>query len=202
MKIRKKIGIIGGSFNPIHQGHLIIAEWFRQELMLDLIIFIPTFISPFKLEDSEVIDPMDRLAMLKLAIESNSKFIYDDFEINKKAVSYTIDTLKYLKSKYLNSDLFYLIGEDQAQKFNKWNKWEDILSIVQLCIARRDFNDEQIKSINEVFKSIKYTPVWISSPKIEISSTEIRNRVKKGKSIKYLTDDKVVDYIISNNVYN
>ena len=203
MKKRKKVGIIGGSFNPIHYGHLIIAEWFKQELGLDLVIFIPAFVSPFKVEDeiASSANSIDRYSMLKLAIEDNSNFICDDYEVNRKIVSYSIDTIKYLKNKYLNSDLFLLIGEDQAIRFNQWNKWREIISICQLCIAGREFNGKQIGLINELFDVVNYSATWISSPKIEISSTDIRNRVKSNKSIRYLTTNKVIQYIQSNELY-
>ncbi len=203
MKRRKKIGIIGGSFNPVHNGHLIIAEWFKQELELDLVIFIPAYFSPFKVNENiqDSVDSLDRYNMLKLATEDNRSFIVDDFEIIKKTISYSIDTIKYIKSKYLNSEFYLLIGEDQAIRFNQWNKWREIISFCQLCIARREFDTKQINQINNFFDAVDYTPVWISSPKIEISSTEIRYRVKSNKSIRYLTSDKVVNYISANELY-
>jgi nicotinate-nucleotide adenylyltransferase len=200
---RKKIGIIGGSFNPVHNGHLVIAEWFKQEIGLDLVIFIPAYVSPFKVDErlSNSVTDIDRYNMLKLAIEDNKSFICDDFEINRKVISYSIETVKHLKRKYINSDLFLLIGEDQAVRFNQWFKWLEILGICRLCIACREFDSQQIQLINQLFSAVNYSPQWISSPKIEISSTDIRQRVKSQKSIKYLTADKVVNYIYSNELY-
>lgn len=200
-KIEKKIGIIGGSFNPIHNGHLIIAEWFRDFLKLDKVIFIPAYHSPFKVDNTQTIDSVHRVNMVQLAISSNKSFLLDDYEIAKKTISYSYDTLKYLKNKYINSELYLLIGEDQAMRFNQWYNWREILRITRLCIARREFDPEQLRLIKDFYEAVNYAPIFIDSPKIEISSTEIRRRISIGKSIKYLVNDNVFNYIIDNDLY-
>ncbi len=197
----KKIGIIGGSFNPIHTGHLIIADWFKDALNLDKVIFIPAYISPFKTDESRVIDPAHRLNMVQLAISTNKSFICEDYEVNKKTVSYSYDTLTYLKNKYINSEMHLLIGEDQAFRFNQWFNWREILRFVRLCIAGREFDAEQFRLIKDFFDAVNYSPIYIDSPKIEISSTEIRKRRTNNKSIKYLVTDNVYNYIIDNDLY-
>ena len=126
-------------------------------------------------------------------------------EIQRNGISYTIDTLKYLKSKYLNAELFLLIGEDQAINFNKWNRWQEILKYSQLCIAGRNQNLELSETtqetINNIFDEIKYKPIWITSPLMDISSSNIRNRISKGQSIKYQVPNSVLSYIEKNNLY-
>lgn len=206
MRKPKKIGIVGGSYNPIHNAHLIIAEHFREQMDLDLVLLIPSNISPNKVAQiNKYIDSTHRLNMVVLACRNNKYFRVDDVEIQRNGISYTIDTLKYLKSKYLNAELFLLIGEDQAINFNKWNRWQEILKYSQLCIAGRNQNLELSETtqetINNIFDEINYKPIWITSPLMDISSSNIRNRISKGQSIKYQVPNSVLSYIEKNNLY-
>lgn len=201
----QKIGIIGGTFNPPHIGHLIIAEHFVNYCNLDKCIFIPANLSPFKTEDdaAKSIAPKSRADMVKLAIQGNEKFEIDTFEIDKRGVSRSIDTIRYLENKYPGDSLYMLIGEDQAKDFKKWASYRDILEKAYLCIAdRTEFlaHGEKKHILDELtFNSKK--PICIDSPNLEISSTEIRNKIKIGHSIKYLIPKDVLNYIFSNKIY-
>lgn len=202
MKKWKKIGIVGGSYNPIHSAHLIIAENFKEQLNLDLVLLIPSNISPNKAAlQNQYIDSIHRLNMVKLACRSNKYFRVDDIEIQRSGISYTIDTIKYLRGKYLNAELYLLVGEDQAEKFNQWMKWEEILKLTQLCIACRDLDSNNKVLVNEIFEAVNYKPIWIKSPLIDISSTNIRNRLKKGETIRYQVPNSVFNYIDKNCLY-
>ena len=198
-----KIGIFGGSFNPVHLAHLIVAETFSDSLNLDLTLFIPAYFSPFKVREEYEIKDIDRISMLKLALKKNPKFDIELFEIKQKKISYTINTIDYLKTNNPEYDLFLLIGMDQALSFKKWNNWERILDSVQLCIADR--NDPSEKSIvSDIESELTFNnkkPFFIDSPLIEISSSQIRNKISKGESIKYLVNESVEQYIKKHNLY-
>ncbi len=195
-----QIGIFGGSFNPVHIGHLIIANFFVEEFKLDYCYFVPNFISPFKIEEYELIPPQGRLEMLKIAIEDNPKFKIDSFEIDKGGISYTFETIQYFQHRFPYSKLFLLIGSDQAEKFTQWKNWGTILNASYLVIARRTLNnlDLQYSNIPSSFHSKIF---FLNNPLIEISSSNIREYIKKGFSIKYLVPEKVNNYLEKNKFF-
>lgn len=201
----KKIGLIGGSFNPIHIAHLIIADRFVEQLQLDRAFFIPAYRSPFKLEEDphEIATAKQRLEMLQLAIADHPRFRIDPYEIEKGGISYTADTVQYFRKRYPSAELFLLVGSDQAAAFTRWFRWEEILQTVQLCIARRPFVVPA-----DIERALTYTltvdhkqPIWVDAPLLGISSTMIRQRVQKGQSIRYLVPKAVEQYILDNRLY-
>jgi len=207
--MNNKIGIIGGTFNPIHNAHLLIAEQFYDQMGLANCYFVPSFISPFKINNSnnseQIVSPDDRLEMVNLALGNNPHFLIDKFELDRKCISYTINTVHYFKEKFPNSELFFLIGQDQANYFIKWQKWQKIIEIAQLVIAKRvddlKFPTRQRDKITEELSINGKKPLWISNTNMEISSSEIRKKIIAGKSTNYLLPDAVYDYIKNNNLY-
>ncbi|MGA2296500.1 MAG: nicotinate (nicotinamide) nucleotide adenylyltransferase [FCB group bacterium] len=199
----KKIGIIGGTFNPVHLAHLIIAEQFTNELQLDTCYFFPCFISPFKTDVASKTENVaeHRLQMLKLATQSNPKFIVDDFEIVQKGISYTYNTILYLKEKEPDSKFYLLIGSDQALSFKQWSNWEKILESVQVCVAFRADDLEKEPEIIDILMYKFHTPIILHSPIINISASQIREKIKQKNSIKSLVPDTVEDYIYSHKLY-
>ncbi|MFA5833149.1 MAG: nicotinate (nicotinamide) nucleotide adenylyltransferase [Bacteroidota bacterium] len=190
-----KTGIYGGTFNPPHVGHLIVAEQVRTELSLDKITFIPSYISPHKQEgESDIAE--HRLAMTKLAVSSNVKFDCSDIEIAKRETSYTIITLEQLKNKNPHDSLFLIIGMDNYLTFHLWKEPQRILTMATLVVMNRPGYPQQV---NEVIGT-KNT-VFIDVPNIDISSSEIRRRVNEQKSIHYLVPNTVEEYIHSNNLF-
>ncbi|MCX7735735.1 MAG: nicotinate (nicotinamide) nucleotide adenylyltransferase [Candidatus Kapabacteria bacterium] len=202
--MNKRIGIIGGTFNPIHIAHLIIAETFFYQLQLDKCFFVPTYISPFKINNTNDLVAIEhRLEMLKISINENKKFEIDTYEIDKEEISYTINTIEYFKSRFPKDELFLLIGDDQAIYFDKWKDWTKIIEKVQLCIAKRKFDlkDRDREKINNTLSSKNKSPIWLDNPIIEISSESIRERIRNNKPIKYLVTKEVEKYIINNKLY-
>ncbi len=189
----KKVCIIGGSFNPIHIGHLILANTVLEELNLDEMIFVPCYIQPLK-GDKDFASSTHRLEMVKLAIQSNPQFTLSDIEINRKGKSYTVDTLKFFKKKYEN--LYFVIGADNIRDFHKWKEPDTILKIANLIVTNRGGINIQIPEKIRGKKIISCT-----IPQIEISSTMIREKIRNGQSIKYLVPEAVEKYIIQNNLY-
>ena len=189
----KTIGIYGGTFDPIHTGHLIIAQSVCEMRKLGKIIFIPSFISPHK-TDSISSSPKHRLNMLKLAIKGIPSFDYSDLEINNENISYTIDTVRKLKSTYKNIEL--IIGYDNIITFDTWKEPDELLKLVKLIVLRRKVKDEN-------FKRKKYfsEAIFVDTPFIEIYGTDIRKRVKNNKNINFLVPQKVMAYIYKHNLY-
>ncbi|HAQ62064.1 TPA: nicotinate (nicotinamide) nucleotide adenylyltransferase [Candidatus Delongbacteria bacterium] len=194
--MKKKIGLFGGSFDPIHTAHLIIASVIRQEFDLEKIIFIPNYISPFK-ENSSTSDISYRIEMIKLSISGNKEFELSDFEALQKRAVYTCETIEYFKSLHPDYDLTLIIGNDAYKTFKKWKNSSYILDNAEIIIAERS-EQAVIDPDHAGFR------VMISRkcPKIEISSTFIRKMVADNLNIKYLVNEKVRHYIIGKNIYN
>ncbi|MDP1678024.1 MAG: nicotinate-nucleotide adenylyltransferase [Bacteroidota bacterium] len=190
-----KIGIYGGTFNPPHMGHLIVAEQVRAELGLDEIMFIPSFITPHKQEgESEIAD--HRLEMTKLAIADNLKFKYSDIEVTKKETSFTIHTLEHLKPEHPADSFYLIIGMDNYLTFHLWKEPSKILEAATLVVMNRPGYSKQV---NEVIGT-KNT-LFVDVPNIDISSSNIRQRVKEKISIHYLVPNDVEEYILSNGLF-
>lgn len=188
----KKVGIFGGTFNPPHNGHLIVAKSVYNQLKLDELIFVPSYISPFK-NNGEEVNAIHRYEMLKIIMGENKNFIISDYEINKKGVSYTIDTLKYFKNNIKNAELFLIIGADS---FNEIEKWKDFSEYVEYCKIVA-MNRENTKIINKNNLDV----IQINVPRIPISSSMIREKISKNESIKDFVEENVLTYINSNNLY-
>ncbi|WP_299239030.1 nicotinate (nicotinamide) nucleotide adenylyltransferase [Sulfurihydrogenibium sp.] len=205
------IALFGGSFDPVHLGHLRIAEDIREYYNFSKIIFIPAYHSPLK--EYHFSSPEDRLRMLDLSIRNNPFFETSDFEINKKEKSYTIDTIKYFKEK-LGYNPFFIVGSDAFLTLDKWKEPINLLENTNFIVVSRDNTDfEKIKefllvkfSYNRLCEdnnlNLSETKVYFfKSRQLEISSTEIRNRVKAGESIKYLVLPEVEEYIYVRRLY-
>lgn len=193
-----KIGIMGGTFNPIHNAHLLIAELAREEYGLERIIFVTGGNPPHK--ESNV-SAEHRFKMTRLAIEDNEYFEDDDFEIKRSEKSYTLHTLKFLKDKYPEDELFFIIGEDSLADLPKWYKTEEILELCSLLVFARKSHKTFLGTLNKMRKKYKENIYPISAPIIEISSTDIRNRIRDTKSIKYMVPDKVIEYVKEHRFY-
>jgi nicotinate-nucleotide adenylyltransferase len=182
-----RIGIYGGTFNPVHHGHLILARQALEEFKLDRLIFVPAAESPFKIQNHTA-PAGDRLAMLQSAIAGEDRFAVDPLEIERGGVSYSIDTVKIFRSRDPKAELFFLVGEDNADRLAEWHRFEELKKLVCFVVLSR----------SEDFESSDYPVV---QRRIEISSTEIRNRVAKQESITYLVPESVKHYIEQHQLY-
>jgi nicotinate-nucleotide adenylyltransferase len=198
----EKIGLFGGTFNPLHFGHIKIAEAFIKSLDLTKCVFIPANISPFKTDiiDNTAIDAIHRLNMLAHGLAVYSNFEYDDFEIRSGGVSYTYLTLEYFKAIHPESKLFWLIGGDHIAKFDQWKNYRYVLEMAELAVVNRnsELSDEDIKYISDLTGG---NSTIIDLPLIHISSTDIRNRIKEGLGIEGLVPERVIEYIEENGLY-
>jgi len=182
-----RIGIYGGTFNPVHHGHLILARQALEEFKLDRLVFVPAAESPFKIQNHSA-PADDRLAMLRLAIASEDRFSVDPLEIDRGGISYSIDTVKVFRNRDPGAELFFLVGEDNADRLTEWQRFEELKKLVCFVVLSR----------SEDFQSPEYPVV---QRRIEISSTEIRNRVANQESITYLVPESVKHYIEQHQLY-
>lgn len=191
-----KIAILGGTFDPPHLGHLILADTVLKELNYDKVLFIPSKIPPHKNISGEVSNE-DRLNMLKLSIEDDKRFSFDDYELKSEGISYTIKTLNYLYENYdIDGKIALIIGADLIKDFHKWKEPEKISELANIVAVNREESDNLDKENIE-----QYNIKIIIAPRIDISSTLIRERIKKNKAFRYFLNDKVYNYIISNKLY-
>lgn len=189
----KPVGILGGSFDPVHIGHLITSYEVLQKRNLEKIIFVPCNLSPHKI-DQKITENFHRLNMLNLAIEEFPSFEVCDYEIRKGDVSYTYDTLIELKKSYDNMEL--IIGFDNLVVFEKWNRPDDIFQLAKIVVMKREI-DCIPTTRNKYFDSA----IILDTTLVDISSTEIRERVINKLTIDYLVPTKVKEYITQNGLY-
>lgn len=197
----KKYGIFGGSFNPIHYGHLMICEYIKEEMGLDKVIFIPTGNPPHK--ELEV-SAEDRYEMVRLAISPNPDFEISDIETTRVKKSYTVDTIRELKKIYKEEKLYFLIGLDSLFQLKTWMKIGDLSQEIEFVVALRPgyLDKEEInKEIDFLRENFGTKINLIKTPLYEISSTDLRDRIREGKSLRYLIPKKVLDYIEESGFY-
>lgn len=189
------IGILGGTFNPPHIGHLIVAEHVRTELALDRILFIPAATPPHKVNDG-IIDAHHRVQMLRLATQDNPHFDVAEIEIARGGVSYTADTLQQLHVEHPSDQFFLLIGMDNLLEFHTWRSPEAILELATVVVMTRPGF-----APHDVPAAMREKVVICPVPEIDIASRQIRKRVAEGKSIRYLVPDSVREYITRFELY-
>lgn len=198
----RKIGILGGTFNPIHMGHLIIAENAYDECHLDEVWLMPAHIPPHKQGQYILADEL-RLAMVQCAVADKPYFKVSDFEMKLDAVSYTANTLGLLREMYPENEYYFIMGADSLYGIETWYKPEEIFARASILVAARD--QASLYDINNKAKILRKrygADIYIMSvPKIEISSTAIRERVAAGRSINYFVPDPVRDFIYKNRIY-
>ena len=201
MMQRQKIGIMGGTFDPIHNGHIWTAKSIYELLELDQVIFIPAFIPPHK-QGQNFASAEHRYHMTQMAVEGYEYFSVSDMEIRRNNVSYTYDTIKELKVMYPEADLYFIIGADTIQQLYSWYRIQELLQLVTFVAADRPGYRNAIDVAEEKLGSISREKIIIlDTPDIEISSTEIRERIRKGQRLKSLVPVSVENYIREKGLY-
>ena len=195
MSRRKKICLFGGTFDPPHIGHLLVAQTIFEAENFDNIVFIPTFKTPRK---NNITHIKDRLAMLRMGVTSNPNFEISDLEIQRGGTSYSIDTIREYKSDqdYDSRELYYLIGSDSLQTFHTWEEPREILDECQVIVALRPgFRPSDIS--NWILRKVRFASI----PRFEISSSTIRSRWQENKTIRYMVTQPVWEYINDHGIY-
>lgn len=195
-----KIGIMGGTFDPIHIGHLILAMEAINYKNLDEVRFIPTGNPNFK-QDKNVTDKQKRFEMVKIATQDNKKFNVCDYEINKNGVTYSWETMKYLRENY-DYDFYFIMGEDSLMSVETWENAEDFLENTKIlaCIRRQEEMSKLDVKIDDL-KSKGYFVEKIPTSFIDISSTKIREKVQTNQDFRYFVPNQVFEYIVRNKLY-
>lgn len=189
------IGLFGGSFNPPHNGHLVLAESVREQYNLSTTFFIPSLVPPHK-QLEHLAPEKDRLAMVERAIAGNRSFLCSDSEIRKRGMSYTIQTVIEFEQTYPHSQLFLIVGIDNFIDFKSWKSQEELLTKTTIIVYDRPgFHRDDIP--RELLRHANFA----SGPVTGISSSDIRLRIKKGKSIRYFVPESVGEYIRTHRLY-
>lgn len=192
-----RLAILGGSFNPIHMGHLIAAEEIRVTLHYDTILFVPAFIPPHKARITEVA-PEDRATMVARAIDTNPHFEMSDFEIARGGISYTIETVRHFYEHYqgrIEGNIALIIGDDLIDGLPTWHKVDDLAKIVDFIVVSREHELEEMNA------RMTWEAIYCVIPQIELSSTMIRTRIAAGVDCRYLVPESVREYIREKALY-
>ena len=206
-----RVGIYGGTFDPVHIGHLISAEAVYHACDLDKVVFIPAYNPPHKKNRS--INAQARLAMLKLATEDNDHFEVDDREILSKEVNYTLNTILDLRAEHPDLDFYYIMGEDSLLQVEQWYEWKKLLSLIRLVVVKRPRSqdiaygsvDADRKTMTDqvnFLRGLGYELTVVDQFAVDISSSSLREYLREGRDTRYLIPDKVLDYIKGENLYD
>lgn len=190
-----RIGIFGGTFDPPHVGHLLLAADARDTLKLDHLIFVPASSQPLKANTPAVASAQDRLEMVRLIVSDDANYQVDEAEIARKGLSYTVDTLEHLSARYRGAELFLLLGQDALESFAQWKNPERIRELATLAVMQRSGRGRP--RVENQSKGV----VTVSTRRVDVSSTEIRERLRAGKSIKGFVPESVERFIDARGLY-
>ncbi len=199
---KKKIGIMGGTFNPIHIGHLILGQTALEQFQLDKVLFMPTKNPPHKRYD-HIVDDAIRAEMVLIAIKDNPHFELSTFEMDREGITYTADTLIQLTNQNPDEEYYFIVGADSLFYIDRWKEPATIFELSKFLAAVRGqtTNKDMLNKIAELNETFHASVELLNSPNIDISSSVIRERVKNGMEIQYYVMPDVARYIQINNLY-
>ncbi len=193
-------GILGGSFDPIHNGHILLAQKVRDSLQLEKVIFIPAYVAPHKIGQSFA-SAADRFAMTGLAVEGISDFSVSDVELRRGSISYTIDTMLELKQMYPRQEFYFIIGADSVPQLKTWNRIEELFALVKFAVVYRRGYEDVLERAREDFGVRAERIVMVHTTECDVSSTAVRQKVQAGQSIRDMVPAAVAEYIGKNGLY-
>ena len=197
-----RIGILGGTFDPPHVGHILLASDARESMGLDRLIFVPTGSQPLKVNNPPVAPGQDRLEMVRLAVADDAYYTVDDTEIQRKGLSFTVDTLEHLAERFSSAKLFFLMGQDALAMFSQWKNPERIRELATLAVMRRGKGEEGSgKGESRTETDRPPGVISVSTRRVDVSSTEIRERLRADKSIKGFVPESVERFIEARGLY-
>ena len=202
IEVKRRIGIIGGSFDPIHHGHLLIAEDAAEQFELDLTLFVPAYHAPLK-DKKPRATPEQRYAMVEAAIADNPRFAISDADFRHHGISYSIDTVARLENDFPSSQFFWILGADQLSQLHRWQNIEELSRRVAFIAFERE-TEGRLEALESLIPEDlpQHAQVhFAQSHAFTVSSTEIRERLQCDKSVKYFLPPSVFDYIKARNLY-
>lgn len=201
MERKRKIGLMGGTFNPIHMAHLILAENAYREFDLDEVVFLPNHFPPHK-RDAHIAPDEDRLAMVRMATEGISYFSVSDMEMTREGYSYSSDTLTELRQAHPDCEYYFIMGGDSIEQLDTWHRPDIILANCIVLAAVREQSDEVFdEQIAALTRKYGADIRKLRIPRLEISSSEIRKRVRGGMSVRFMVPEAVSSYIADKDLY-
>ncbi len=196
----RRVGILGGTFDPPHLGHLILAEYAVEALNLNCLLFVPAADPPHKQHEKNT-PVAHRLAMLKLALGSNSRFTLSRVDVDRPGPHYSLDMVKIIQGQNPGAELYFVMGGDSLRDLPRWHRPAELVSLCRLAVMHRPGDGARPYMHEDVLPGLSERVVMIDAPLIGISATEIVSRWQKGLSIRYLVPDAVLDYMTAHNVY-
>lgn len=199
-----RLGIFGGSFDPVHYGHLLLAESCREQLSLDKVFFVPAGLPPHK-QKARLTPAVHRLAMLELAIGGEAEFDICRFEIDREEISYTVETIRWFRAQFPQAELFLLVGADMLNDLPNWREAGEICRLAQTVGVRRGGSaPPSLESLVPLLPPERLE--WLKNnrvdmPEVALSSSEIRHRVRRGRSIRFWVPKAVEQYILHHKLY-
>ncbi len=199
----ERIGVFGGTFDPVHYGHLLMAEQCREQLALQRVVFVPAHQSPLKPHGPQA-TPRQRLEMLRLAVAGHASFQVSDLELDRPPPSYTVDTLQHMAEADPQAELYFILGSDSVTSFAQWRQPQRIVELALPVVVARPGSSAQLEELRPFATPARWHQIQaaaVRTPLIEISSSELRARLAAGRSIRYMTPRAVEVYLQTHGVY-
>jgi nicotinate-nucleotide adenylyltransferase len=196
----KPIVVFGGTFDPPHVGHLILAEYAREGLNAEHVLFVPAADPPHKQGDTRSL-VRHRLAMLELVLAENPRFVLSLVDVERPGPHYTVDMIKILREQNPGAEFYFLLGADSLRDLPTWNRPRELIDLCRLAVMRRPDAEADPEALEAALPGISARVTVIDAPLLGISSSDIAERVRRGLSVRYLVPDAALDYILSNRLY-
>jgi len=193
-----KLGVLGGTFDPVHIGHLVLAEEAREQLGLTQVLLVPAG-QPWRKEGRDVSTAEHRVAMLRLAVEGDTGYEVSLLEVERDGPTYTVETLAALRDETSGAEMYFILGEDSLADLPNWREPERILELAMLAVARR--TGEAGMTPQSAAEGLSERVRWLSMPRMDVSASDIRERVRSGRSIRHLVPEAVREYIATSGLY-
>jgi nicotinate-nucleotide adenylyltransferase len=198
--VSERLGVLGGSFDPVHLGHLVLAECAREQLSLDRVLFVPTGYQ-WRKADREMTPAPQRCEMVRLAIADNPCFELSTVEVEREGPSYTDVTLEALLAEHPVAELFFILGQDALADLPHWHAPQRVVELATLAVARRP-DPDGLAAPEAALGDLPARIAWVDMPAMEISATDIRARAGSGRSLRYLVPETVREFITANSLYS
>jgi nicotinate-nucleotide adenylyltransferase len=195
-----KLGIFGGTFDPPHLGHLILAENARDQLQLDRVLWVVAGQSPLKQDRSLTPAPI-RVALVQATIAGNPAFALSRVDLDRPAPHFTIDTLKLLGADFPSAELYFLMGEDSLRDLPRWKDPVEIIRLARLVVSQRPGAEMDLSEIESAVPGVSTRVCWLNAPQLEIASSDIQQRVREGRTVRYMLPQAVEEIVRQEGLY-